>query len=56
MSKIVYRSKDKEAVKQHLERFVLPADPDAEMKKDGDEWTITANAIIGSKPVVIEKS
>ena len=56
MSKVLYRSIREEAVKEHLERFILPADPDAEMKKEGDEWVIIGNAMMSKKPVIIKKS
>jgi len=53
---IVWRGKDKAAGERFLKLYVLPADSDAALKKDGDSWIIEARAIMGSKPVVVEKS
>jgi len=55
MSKVLYRCKRKEAVEEHLKRFILPADPDAEIKKEGDEWVIIGNAMMSKVPVIIKK-
>ena len=53
---VVWRGKDRSAGEKQLNEFVLPADPDAELKQEGDEWVIEAKAIMGSQPIIVEKN
>ena len=53
---IVWRGKDKSAGERQLKEYILPADPEAELKKEGNEWIIEAKAILGSQPITVKKS
>lgn len=63
---IVWAGIDKDSAMLFYKRKVLPADPNAEPPKkikytaestgkEVEQWIIKANAILGSKPVIIKK-
>ena len=55
MSKILWRGKNKKDGELELQNNVLPADPKAVLKKDGDAWIIVGDAVLSSKPVIVKK-